>query len=108
MSQNVFDDMELPNPDEKQLKAQLVIAIRTLVNRANLSQSEVADMAGLTQPAVSRMLKGMTKEFSVEKLLHVVTSLGSPVRLIIGNANDRNATVSVEFEQFEELGTAAA
>ena len=108
MSQNVFADMDLQNPEERLLKAELVLAIRELVDDSKLTQMQVAERVGMTQPAVSRMLTGMTKEISVEKLLKVVTAMGNPVRIVIGAHESRPVGTSVEFASHEELSVAVA
>jgi predicted XRE-type DNA-binding protein len=97
VSQNVFADMDLPNPEQRQIKAELVLAIRNLVAELDLSQQQIADCVGMTQPAVSRMLNGMTKDISIDKLLKVVTALGSSVRNMIGENGNALATLPVEF-----------
>jgi predicted XRE-type DNA-binding protein len=97
MSSNVFADLELPNPDERLLKAKLVLAIREMVDGSALTQKQVAEQVGITQPAVSRMLNGMTKDISVEKLLNVILALGHNVHISIekNEVNPESATVDV-------------
>ncbi len=75
MSQNVFADLELPNPEGHLLKAHLVLAIRKMVDSSGMTQSELAERVGMAKPYVSRMLSGMTKDISVEKLLSVKMAL---------------------------------
>jgi predicted XRE-type DNA-binding protein len=77
MSNNVFADLELLNPEERLLKADLVLAIRKMTAAMEMTQAQLADRVGMAQPHVSRMLNGMTKDISAERLLRVVTALGS-------------------------------
>ena len=83
MSDNVFADLELPNPEERLLKADLVLAIRKMVTESGMTQAHLAERVGMAQPHVSRMLSGMTKDISVERLLRVITALGHDVRIFI-------------------------
>ena len=86
MSNNVFADLELSNPEERLLKADLVLAIRKMTADAAMTQAQIADRVGMAQPHVSRMLSGMTKDISVERLLRVIIALGSDVCISIEGA----------------------
>jgi predicted XRE-type DNA-binding protein len=83
MSTNIFAEIGLSNPEERLVKAELVLIIRQLVNDAHLTQMQVAEKAGMSQPGVSRMLRGMAKDISVDRLLQVVVSLGHSVRISV-------------------------
>jgi predicted XRE-type DNA-binding protein len=108
MSQNVFEDMGLVNPELRIFKAQLVLKIRELVNQSCLTQLQVAERASMTQPAVSRMLSGMTKDISVEKLLNVILSLGHSVRILIDEDVTSEAYVTTEFAAASDRAPIAA
>lgn len=75
MSQNVFADLELPNPEERLVKAELVLSIRKMTASSGMNQARLAERVGLTQINMSRLFSGMTKDISVEKLLRVKTAL---------------------------------
>ncbi len=96
MSTNVFAELNLPNPEEREMKAQLVLMIRQLVRLSELTQTQLAEKVHMTQPAVSRMLKGMTRDISVEKLLSVMTLLGHNVVISIDeNVTDHSQLIVV-------------
>lgn len=57
-SGNVFADLGLPNAEEHQLKAQLVGSIHDVLRSRKLTQSAAAELLGLSQPDVSRLLRG--------------------------------------------------
>ena len=80
MSNNIFADLELPNPEERLLKASLVLVIREATEASQMTQAQIADRVGLAQPAMSRLLKGMTRDISVESLFSVITALGRDAR----------------------------
>ena len=75
MSNNVFADLELSNPEERLVKADLVLAIRSIATAMGLTQAQFADRVDVAQPHVSRMLSGMTKDISVRRLLRVKAAL---------------------------------
>ena len=82
-SGNVFADIGVDRPEEALAKAQLVETIADLLARKEMSQQDVAKVVRLTQPQVSRLMRGDTREFSYERLLRVLTALGQDVEITI-------------------------
>jgi predicted XRE-type DNA-binding protein len=68
-SGNVFADLGFENPEEEQLKAQLVREIRDGLKGRRITQAKAADILGLKQPDVSAIITGRTGKFSMERLL---------------------------------------
>ncbi len=58
--------------------ARALIQART---EAGLSQAEVAERLGITQPAVARMESG--KNVSIKSLSRYATAVGKPIQLVI-------------------------
>ena len=63
-SGNVFKDICVPNAEEHLVKAQLVFKIDTILKRRRLTQVEAAELFGVRQPDVSKMLRGEFRQFS--------------------------------------------
>ena len=82
-SGNVFADLGLPDADPHLLKAGLVARIDAIVRRRGLTQTEAARLLGLSQPDVSRLLRGDFREYSLERLLRLLTTLGHDVDIVI-------------------------
>ncbi|MCY3636366.1 MAG: helix-turn-helix transcriptional regulator [bacterium] len=82
-SGNVFADLGLPDPDTHLLKAGLVTRIEQYIRERDLKQTEAARLLGLSQPDVSRLLRGDFREYSVERLFRLLTSLGRDVEIRI-------------------------
>ena len=80
---NVFKDLGIPNADEHLVKAQLVFKIDTLMKARRLKQVEAADLFGVRQPDVSKMLRGEFRQFSVERLLRFLVALNQDVEIIV-------------------------
>jgi predicted XRE-type DNA-binding protein len=80
-SGNVFADLGLPQADDEQLKASLVIAIRNLIEQRGLTQSAAALRMGITQPDVSNLVRGRVSGFSLERLLGFARALGTDVEI---------------------------
>ena len=76
-SRNVFKDIGVPNAEEHLVKAQLVFKIDTIMKARGLKQVEAADLFGVRQPDVSKMLRGDFRQFSVERLLRFLRGAGS-------------------------------
>ncbi len=87
-SGNVFADIGLDHPEETLAKARIVEAIARLIARQKTSQQEAARQVRLTQPQVSRLMRGDTREFSYERLLRVLTALGQDVEITIRRTRD--------------------
>jgi predicted XRE-type DNA-binding protein len=82
-SRNVFRDLELPNADEHLVKAQLVYRIDSILKARSLTQVEAAKRFGISQPDVSKMLRGEFRQFSVERLLRFLVALNHDVEIVI-------------------------
>jgi predicted XRE-type DNA-binding protein len=82
-SGNVFKDLGIPNAEEHLVKAQLVFKIDTIMKDGGLKQAASADLLGIKQPDVSKMLRGDFKQFSVERLLRFLVALNQDVEIVV-------------------------
>ena len=95
-SGNVFADLGLPDAEGHLLKAELVMRIDEIIRRRGLKQVEAARVLGLSQPDVSRLLRGSFREYSMERLLRLLTALGRDVEIVIRDpGTQRPGRVSV-------------
>ena len=81
-SGNVFADLGFENPEEEQLKAQLVREIRDILKGRRITQAKAADLLGLKQPDVSAIITGRTGKFSMERLLRCIRCLDREVTIV--------------------------
>ena len=96
-SGNVFADLGLPDAEAHLLKAQLVTRIDEIIRRRGLKQVEAAKLLGLSQPDVSRLLRGDFREYSMERLLRLLTALGRDVNIVIRKPrSERQGRLSIE------------
>ena len=65
---NVFADLGYADPETHLLKAGLVTRLREIISASKLTQVEAAERMGLSQPDVSRLLRGQFRDVSVERL----------------------------------------
>ena len=82
-SGNVFADLGFADPDTHALKAALVHRISMLIKRENLTQADAAKRMGISQPDVSKMLKGHFRPFSLERLMRFLNALGQDVEIAV-------------------------
>ncbi len=85
-SGNVFADLGFENPAEAKLKADLVIGITHEIERRRLSQADAGRIMGLSQPDVSKMLRGRVSGFSLERLFAFTRALGGDVEITVRRA----------------------
>jgi predicted XRE-type DNA-binding protein len=82
-SRNVFKDIGIPNAEEHLIKAQLVFKIDAIMKDRGLKQVEAADLFGIRQPDISKMLRGEFRQFSVERLLRFLVALDQDVEILV-------------------------
>jgi len=82
-SGNVYADIGLSNPVEAHAKAELARKVGSIIKHRHLTQIAAADLLGIDQPKVSRLLHGQLKEFSMTKLLDFMLKLDRDVEIRI-------------------------
>ena len=88
-SGNVFADLGRPDADTHLLKAEIVTRIDKIIRQRGLKQIDAAKLLGLSQPDVSRLLRGSFREYSLERLLRLLTALGRDVEIAIREPRSR-------------------
>jgi predicted XRE-type DNA-binding protein len=82
-SGNVFADLGFREPEEELTKAQLASLIRHVIARRRLTQVAAAAAMGIDQPKVSALLNGRLANFSSERLMKLLTTLGQDVDITV-------------------------
>jgi predicted XRE-type DNA-binding protein len=82
-SGNVFADLGFAEPEEELTKAQLASHIRQIIKRRRLTQVAAASLMGIDQPKVSALLNGRLANFSSERLMRLLTTLGQDVEITV-------------------------
>lgn len=97
-SGNVFADLNLPNPDERLAKTKIASTIQDVVESRGLTQKRAAELMGIDQPKVSKILHGRLAEFSTEWLLTRLLGLGLDVDIVVHTKSsnpDRRGAIKV-------------
>lgn len=82
-SGNIFADLGVADAEAHLLKAKLVSRLHALIDERGLTQTQAAEIMGIGQPDVSRMLRGHFRDFSVERLMRFLTAFGCDVDIVI-------------------------
>ncbi len=82
-SGNVFEDMGLPEPEERLAKAKLAAIINKIIKQKKLTQKEAAKILGINQPKVSALKNGRLKGFSIERLFNFLEALDQHIEITI-------------------------
>jgi predicted XRE-type DNA-binding protein len=80
---NVYADLGVADSADMLVKAQLVTKIADIIRKRALTQQQAAELLGLTQPKVSRLLKGQFRGISERRLLECLTHLGRDVEIVV-------------------------
>ena len=82
-SGNVYTDLGFHDSDDMLVKAQLVTKIAEIIRQRRLTQKQAAKLLRLTQPKISRLLRGEFRGVSERRLLRCLTQLGRDVQIIV-------------------------
>lgn len=80
---NVFEDLGLANPEDELAKAKLVGALAEVIAGLGLTQAKVAELVGIDQPTVSKLLRGRTEGFSVGRLIRLLGLLNQDLEILV-------------------------
>jgi predicted XRE-type DNA-binding protein len=96
-SGNVFADIGRPDAEAHLLKAELVTQIDQIIRERRLTQARAAELLSISQPDVSRLLRGNFRDYSVERLLRLMTVLGRDVEIVIRKSRaQRKGRLSID------------
>ncbi len=95
---NVFADLGFPNADTHLLKAQLMSRVQDTLQDLKLTQTEAARVTGISQPDLSRMLKGQFRDVSVERIMRMLTKLGCDVDIVVKPQGRKRAFATIHLD----------
>jgi predicted XRE-type DNA-binding protein len=83
-SGNIWEDLGFPDAEEMLAKSELVLLIQRTIRTRQLTQAQAAQLMGIDQPKVSKLLHGSFRGFSTHRLLEFLAALGRDVEIVIG------------------------
>jgi len=91
-SGNVYADMGMTNAGEMLVKAQLASKIGEIIKARKWSQQQAAEVLGIPQPKLSKMLRGQFRGISESKMLDCLVRLGRDVRIVVDRGRRATST----------------
>ena len=82
---NVFRDLGFSEDEAEHLRirSDLMISVQKAIASRRMTQAEVADLLGVTQPRISDLVRGRLDLFSIETLIDMLARLGIRVKLVL-------------------------
>ena len=90
-SGNVYVDLGYADSEDMLVKAQIVAKIAEIIEHRRLTQEQAAEILRLTQPKISRLLRGQFRGISERRLLRCLTRLGRDVQIVVKQTPRRRA-----------------
>jgi predicted XRE-type DNA-binding protein len=95
---SIYEQLGYKEHKEMETKATLVMEITKAIRKKKITQTEAAEMLGISQPKLSGLLNGCFRGYSVERLMHFLTELGKDVDIIVrSKPRNRKARVMVSY-----------
>ncbi|MEQ1910833.1 MAG: helix-turn-helix transcriptional regulator [Vicinamibacterales bacterium] len=94
-SGNVFADLGLPHPEQELLKARLTLQIYRDIKARDLTQVQADEILGIKQPHVSLLMRNRSGNFSVERLMDLLTALGHDGEIRVKRTRKLHGQMSV-------------
>ena len=95
-SGSIYEQLGFKDHKEMETKSVLVSEITRAIKKKNITQTEAAEILGISQPKLSGLLNGHFRGYSVERLMHFLTQLGKDVDIVVkSKPRNRKARVNV-------------
>ncbi|MBU2737672.1 helix-turn-helix domain-containing protein [Acidithiobacillus concretivorus] len=72
--------------ENMKLRSQLMVSLKSHIARIGMSQTQAAQLFGVTQPRVSDLVRGKIDLFSLDMLVNMATAAGLHIELRILDA----------------------
>jgi predicted XRE-type DNA-binding protein len=96
---NIFEDMGMPDADERLAKAELARFIRKAIAERALTQEQAAELLGVRQPDVSDLMRGKLSRFSRMRLERFLNALDMEIRIQVGPRPSGKSYAGITVEQ---------
>jgi predicted XRE-type DNA-binding protein len=92
---SVYVDLGRADAAEMLLKAELVTKINDIIKRRRLTQAAAAEILGIPQPKLSKMLRGEFRRISEDRMMRCLVALGHDVRILVKPARKGRGSLTV-------------
>ena len=83
----------LEGPSERSAKVVLALKVNALIDERGLSQTQAAQLIGMTQPKVSQIRRCKLQNISLERLMQALVSLDQRIEIVVRPARRVRAAV---------------
>ena len=83
---SVYTVLGMADAEEMLVKAQLATKIGEIIKSRKWGQQQAADVLGIPQSKLSKMLRGQFRGISEAKMLDCLARLGRDVQIVVGPA----------------------
>jgi predicted XRE-type DNA-binding protein len=94
-SGNIFEDLNLPEPEELLAKAALGLQIHDAIVERGWTQVQAATALGIPQPKVSALMGARLSGFSIERLLRLLLRLDRDIEITVRPKREEQARVRI-------------
>lgn len=88
-AKDAYHELGFPDADAMLVKAQLAIKIEESLRERGWTQQRAAKVLGLTQPKLSRILRGEFRGVSEIKMMDCLVRLGRDVKIVVGREGEK-------------------
>lgn len=81
---SVYHALSYENADDMERKARLVFVINDTIEARGLTQTQTAQIVGMDQPTLAKLLRGRFRNVSIESLAEMLNALGRDVTIVVG------------------------
>ena len=81
--ENIFEALEVANSGYEKIRLDLMLTIRKWFKESGLSQQEASKQLQCTQPQLSAVLNTKYEEFTIDRLVKMVSHIGKNIELRI-------------------------
>ena len=81
--ENIFEALEVANSGYEKIRLDLMLVIRKWFKSSGLNQQDAAKALGCTQPQISAVLNTKYEEFTIDRLVKMVSRIGKSIELTV-------------------------
>jgi predicted XRE-type DNA-binding protein len=84
---NVFEDIGFPPGEARnlQIRSMLMLTATQFIEDRGLTQTEAAELMGVTQPRISDLVRGRISQFTIDSLINMLTNAGVAVEVRVAD-----------------------
>lgn len=85
---NVFKELGFDHEEAEnlRLRSEMMVALRSYIEKEGITQKEAADYFGVTQPRISDLMRGKIGKFTIDMLVNMLASAGIRIRMVMKKA----------------------